>query len=115
MIRPISVSLAEARRIALAAQGFDQARPSRVTARHIAATIRRLGLVQLDFVTVVTPAHYQVLFSRLGPFSRRLFDDVVYRRRLFTEHWAHEASVVPVETWPALEHRRAAHRATPQH
>ena len=115
MIRPTTISLADARRMVLAAQGFDAPRPRRVTVRHVAATIRRLGLVQLDFVTVVTPAHYQVLFSRLGPFSRRVFDDVVYRRRLFTEHWAHEASVVPVETWPLLEYRRATHRARPWH
>ncbi len=110
---PVAISLADARRIVLAAQGLDAPRPARVTARHLAATIRRLGLVQLDFVTVVTPAHYQVLFSRLGPYPRRLFDDVVYRRGMFTEHWAHEASIVPVETWPLLEYRRATHRVRP--
>ena len=113
MIHSTSLSLADARRIVLAAQGLDRPRPARVRASHIAATIRRLGLVQLDFVTVVTPAHYQVLFSRLGPYPRRLFDDVVYRRRMFTEHWAHEASIVPVETWPLLEYRRATYRVRP--
>jgi uncharacterized protein YcaQ len=109
-----SVSLDEARRIALAAQGFAGPRPAgRVTARHLAAVIRRIGLVQLDFVNVLAPAHYVVLFSRLGAYDRRLFDRVVYRSRQFTEQWAHEASIIPVETWPLLRHRMAVHRARP--
>ena len=64
------ITLDEARRIALAAQGFGRPRPARPTARHIAATIRSLGLVQIDCVNVLVPAHYQVLFSRLGPYDR---------------------------------------------
>jgi len=109
----MSLSRAEARRMALSALGFDAPRPTRATARHLTAAIRRLGLVQLDFVTVVVPAHYQVLYSRLGPYPRRLFDEVVYGRRQFIEHWAHEASIVPIETWPLLEYRRSTHRARP--
>jgi uncharacterized protein YcaQ len=108
------LSLGEARRIALAAQGLDRPRPKgRIDARHIGRTIRQLGLVQLDYVNVLVPAHYQVLFSRLGPYDRSRFDDVVYRRREFTEHWAHEASIVPVETWPLLRHRMETHRVRP--
>jgi uncharacterized protein YcaQ len=108
------LSLGEARRIALAAQGLDRPRPKgRIDARHIGSTIRQLGLVQLDYVNVLVPAHYQVLFSRLGPYNRARFDDVVYRRREFTEQWAHEASIVPVETWPLLRHRMETHRVRP--
>jgi uncharacterized protein YcaQ len=99
------LSLAEARRTALAAQAFDRPRPARPGAREIAATIRRLGLVQIDCVNVVAPAHYQVLFSRLGPYDRAVFDRVVYGSGEFTEQWAHEASIVPVETWPLLRYR----------
>jgi uncharacterized protein YcaQ len=104
---------AEARRLALAAQGFDRPRPGRVQARHVRAAIERLGLLQLDFVTVLLPAHYQVLFSRLGPYPRALLDDLVYRRREFTEAWAHEASIVPMDAWPLLRHRRERHRVRP--
>jgi len=107
------LSLAEARRIALAAAGFDKPRPERVTTAHIARVIRRLGLVQLDFVNVLIPAHYLVLFSRLGPYNRKLFDEVAYRSGAFTEQWGREASLVPMETWPLLRHRRAEHRARP--
>src|SRR6266568_2921245 len=77
-------------------------------------TIRRLGLLQIDFVNVLVPSHYLVPFSRLGRYDRGLLDEVVYRGREFTEQWAHEASIVPVETWPLLRHRMEAHRARPR-
>lgn len=106
-------SLQNARRIALAAQGFDRARPRRVTVAQIGEVIRRLGLLQLDFVNVLVPSHYLVLFSRLGPYRRMLLDEAVYLRREFTEQWAHEASIVPMEHWPLLRHRRETHRVRP--
>ena len=107
------LSLEEARRIALAAQGLAAPRPARPGARHLLATVRRLGLLQFDSVGVLVPAHYQPLFSRLGPYDRSLLDDLTYRRRHLTEQWAHEASIVPVETWPLLRHRMEAHRLRP--
>src|SRR5579872_1994663 len=108
-----TLSLGEARRIALAAQGFDRPRPRRVTARDLVRTIRQLGLLQIDYVNVLVPAQYQVPFSRLGPYKRSLLDDVVYRGLEFTEQWAHEASIVPMEAWPLLRHRMETHRPRP--
>jgi uncharacterized protein len=109
-----NLTLSEARRIALAAQGFDRPRPNgKVNASHVRGVIRRLGLVQIDYVNVLTPAHYQVLFSRLGSYKKSLFDDLVYRRREFTEQWAHERSILPVESWPLLRHRMETHRVRP--
>ena len=108
------LSLDEARRIALAAQGFDRPRPrGRVDTRHLRRAIRQLGLLQIDYVNVLVPAHYQVLFSRLGPYEKSLFDDLVYQRREFTEQWAHEASVLPVESWPLLRYRMDAYTPRP--
>jgi uncharacterized protein YcaQ len=109
-----NLSQTEARRHPLAAQGFDRPRPGGpIGATHLRRTIRQLGLLQLDFVNVLVPAHYQVPFSRLGPYERSRLDDVVYRRREFTEQWAHEASIVPVETWPLLRHRMETRRIRP--
>ncbi len=68
------ISLAEARRIALAALGFDRSRPGKPDVRQIRGVIRRLGLLQIDSVNVLVPAHYLVLFSRLGAYSRSRFD-----------------------------------------
>ena len=112
---PAHLSLAEARRVALAAQGFGRPRPPRPAREEdLLGTVRRLGLVQIDYVTVVVPAHYQVLFSRHGPFDRRRLDRLLFERRALLEHWAHEASIVPAEAWPLLAHRRETHRARPQ-
>jgi len=107
------LSLSEARRMALAAQGFDRPRPKRPGAGDVRRVIRQLGLLQVDFVNVLAPAHYQVPFSRLGPYPRKLLDRVVYGGREFTEQWAHEASIVPMETWPLLRHRMERHRVRP--
>ncbi len=104
-------SLRQARRIALAAQGFDRPRPTNgADIRHIRRVIKQLGLLQLDFVNVLVPAHYLVLFSRLGAYRQDRLHELVYRRREFTEQWAHEASIVPTELWPLLEYRRRDYR-----
>ena len=60
------ISIAEARRIALAALGFHRPRQGKPDVRQIRGVIQRLGLVQIDSVNVLVPAHYLVLFSRLG-------------------------------------------------
>jgi uncharacterized protein len=109
-----TLSLSEARRIALVAQGFDRPRPGGpVSARHVRAAIRQLGLLQIDYVNVLAPAHYLVLFSRLGPYKKTFLEDLIYREREFTEQWAHEASILPMETWPLLRHRMEGHRVRP--
>ena len=109
---PAELSRRDARFLALAAQGFDRPRPKRAaTVKQLADLIRRLGLLQLDFVNVLVPAHYQVPFSRLGAYDRSRLNDAMYRTGAFTERWAREASIVPVETWPRLRYRMDAHRS----
>ena len=100
-----------ARRIALAAQGFGEARPvAAVSRRHIAGVIARTGLLQIDSVNVLTRMHYLPLFSRLGDYLRALLEEAAWgkpaRRTLF-EYWAHEASLLPVEMQPLLRWRMA--------
>lgn len=105
-----SLSIAEARRIALAAQGFDRPRPSSPTdVRHFRRVLDNLALLQLDYVNVLMPAHFLVPWSRLGAYDRTRFARYLYASGECTEQWAHEASVVPVSAWPLLEHRRRAH------
>src|SRR5262249_3699285 len=113
-LSPVDLSLGEARRLARAAQGFHRPQPiGQAGADDLRRTIRRLGLLQIDYVNVLVPAHYLVPYSRLGPYERSQLDDLVYRRREFTEQWAHEASIIPVESWPLLRHRMEAHRVRP--
>jgi uncharacterized protein YcaQ len=100
------ISAAAARRIALAAQGFGEARPDVADWRRMNRTINRLGLLQIDSVSVSARAHYMPLFSRLGPYPREALERAAWGkpRKLF-EYWAHEASLLPLETQPLLRWR----------
>jgi uncharacterized protein YcaQ len=105
----IRLTRLQARRIGLAAQGFARQRPtSTVTARHVNAVIARLGLFQIDSVNVLQRAHYLPLFSRLGAYDVELLHRAAARApRRLVEYWAHEAALVDVRLWPALQWRMA--------
>jgi uncharacterized protein YcaQ len=121
--KPIErLSQAQARRIALAAQGFAGGRAGRGGGREshrpdgwaLRRVLDHVGLLQIDSVNVLQRAHYLPLFARLGPYPLELLERAAYRapRRLF-EYWGHEASLLPVSTQPLLRWRmdRAAHEA----
>ena len=100
----IRISGAEARRIALAAQGFAIARPPSPSRRHFKALLERLGLIQIDSVNVLVRAHYMPFFSRLGSYPIEWLEQAAYypRKRYLFEYWGHEASLIRLDLLPSL-------------
>jgi uncharacterized protein YcaQ len=106
-----TLTASAARRLALAAQGFADPRPSgEPSRRHLQRVLSRTQVLQLDSVNVAVRAHYMPVFSRIGPYEPSLVDDSAWahsarRPRLLVEYWAHMASLMPVGDWPLLRWR----------
>lgn len=107
----MTLTAAQARRIAVAAQGFHEQKPTgSVTRAHLKRLIGRLQVLQLDSVSVSVRAHYAPVFSRLGPYDRDLLDRAAWSHstrapRLLVEYWAHEAALMSVDDWPLMRWR----------
>lgn len=106
------LSASEARRTFLEAQGLARRRPAgRVGERQYRDYLARQGVLQLDTVNVFARAHHMPVFSRYGPYDRAALDRYLWESGETVEHWAHEASVAPVDLLPALHHRMTASSA----
>lgn len=99
------MELATARRIALAAQGFADPIPAKVTVRHFRRALGRMQVLQLDSVNVIARSHFLPMLARLGPYDPDRLDAWLWRSGENFEFLAHEASVTPAELYPLLAHR----------
>jgi uncharacterized protein YcaQ len=113
-IRNRSLTAAQARRIAVAAQGFSEPKPGGpINRAHLTRLISRIQVLQLDSVSVAVRAHYAPVFSRLGPYDRDVLDRAAWgprSSRLLAEYWAHEAALMAVDDWPLLRWRMRQYR-----
>ena len=101
-----SLSPAQARRIALAAQGFGVPPKPANGIRQLRAALTRLSVLQLDSVNVFERSHYLPVFARLGHYDKADLDRLVFARTSgYTEYWAHEAALIPVDDWPLFRWR----------
>jgi uncharacterized protein YcaQ len=107
----VKLSADAARRVAVAAQGFAEPKPTGpVTRAHLRKLLSRLQVLQLDSVSVAVRAHYAPVFSRLGPYDRTILERAAWSHsakapRLLVEYWAHEAALMSVDDWPLLRWR----------
>src|SRR6478735_25154 len=107
-----SMSVALARRTALAAQGFLDKPHAEPTMRTFQRTLERTGVLQVDSVNVLQRAHYMPLYSRMGPYDVELLRRAAEQRpRRVVEYWAHVQAFMPVELWPVMQHRMDDQRA----
>lgn len=109
MPKPDVISLKQARRIALTAQGLSGHQPEPKATRWttLGKAIDDLNLLQIDSVNVLSRSHYLPLFSRLGSYDRDVLDrhTLADRKRKCFEYWAHEASFLPHRFQPLLRWR----------
>ena len=104
------VSIVEARRLALTAQGFASPR-SRATSKtaEAVAVIKQLGVVQIDSVNVLVRSQELPLFARLGDHDRAAIPEATAQGKIF-EYWGHEAAHLPVELQPLFRWKMDAAR-----
>jgi len=105
----------QARRIALAAQGFTARAHATPSLRTLDRTVGHTGVLQVDSVNVLQRAHYMPLYSRMGPYDvdllRRATTSTGRRERTLVEYWAHVQALMPVGLWPLMRHRMERYRA----
>jgi uncharacterized protein YcaQ len=103
----IALSLAEARRLAVASQGFGT-RPEAPTLAHLRQLAARIHAFQIDSVNVLARAHYVPAFARLGPYAMASLDALAYRKRELFEYWGHAACLLPISLYPLVRYRMHA-------
>jgi uncharacterized protein YcaQ len=111
LLVPDSLSLAQARRIALAAQGFTDRAHATPTLATLQRSLARTGVLQVDSVNVLQRAHFMPLYSRMGAYDVDLLRRASEKRpRRMVEYWAHVQAFMPVDLWPVMQHRMDRYR-----
>jgi len=103
-----TLSLTEARRLAVASQGFGK-RPSKPSVTHLRKLASQLHAFQIDSVNVLARAHYVPAFARLGPYPMDALDSLAYARRELFEYWGHAACLMPISVYPLVRYRMLKH------
>ncbi len=104
---PITLTLPEARRLAIASQGFGH-RPAKPTIAHLRKLAAQIHAFQIDSVNVLARAHYVPAFARLGPYRMNALDALAYSKREFFEYWGHAACLMPIALYPLVRYRMHA-------
>lgn len=108
----LNLTLAEARKIAVAVQGLDRRPRGRVTKERIRNLIDRIGCIQLDTISVISRSHETVVWSRLGPYDTALLAELHHPDAYLMEYWAHAAALIPVSYFPLFQRTMERYRQT---
>ncbi|MES2295407.1 MAG: crosslink repair DNA glycosylase YcaQ family protein [Pseudomonadota bacterium] len=100
----LTFTVPAARALHLAAQGMLAPRRRKADKGELLETIRQMGVLQIDTISVVARSPYLVLWSRLGDYDPAWLEQHLAEGALF-EYWAHEASFVPIEDYGLYRHR----------
>ncbi|RZA26616.1 MAG: hypothetical protein EOP92_42320, partial [Lysobacteraceae bacterium] len=100
----LELNIGAARALHLAAQDMLAPRRRRASKADVLAAIRRMGMLQIDTISVVARSPYLVLWSRLGDYEPGWLDELLAEGHLF-EYWAHEACFLPIEDYGLYRHR----------
>ncbi len=96
-----------ARRLFLDRHALAEAPTGPATGADLAQLVRRIGFVQVDSITTVERAHHMILFSRRQTYRPAALKPLLEADRSLWEHWTHDASILPIETFPYWKHRFA--------
>jgi len=72
--------------------------PDSATKEDVLGAVRRMGVLQIDSISVIARSPYLVLWSRLGFYEPRWLDELLAEGALF-EHWSHAACFIPIEDY----------------
>jgi uncharacterized protein YcaQ len=103
----ITLSLPEARRLAVASQGFGP-RLTSPAAQHVRRLANRIHAFQIDSVNVLARAHYVPAFARLGPYRVDALDSLTHDKRELFEYWGHAACLLPIALYSIMRYRMRA-------
>jgi len=111
---PIHLSREEARWLAVAAQRLDRRPPARRRRDKtlLIETIRAIGCLQLDTISVISRTHETVLWSRVGPYDPADLKALHYPDGELFEYWLHAAALAPIEFFPFMREYMAARAAS---
>jgi uncharacterized protein YcaQ len=96
---PASFTVPAARALLLAAQGIEPGPSTQATKFSVLKSIRRMGQLQIDTISVVNRSPYLVLYSRIGNFQTDWLEQLLASGKIF-EAWSHEACFLPIEDYP---------------
>lgn len=112
-VKPVEISLEQARRIWLRAQRLDSREPFGSGPEATRRAIEHLGYVQIDTINVIERSHHHILFSRIPGYRRADLDHAQSVEKSVFEYWTHALSYVPIRDFRFFVPAMKAHRVQP--